>query len=928
MERIEEPQLSTVEIRLLGGVEAVRQNRTIDIGYPRQRMVLAALAAEVGRPVTTATLVEYLWDDVPPPSAVNTVQGYISRLRKLLDGVAIDRRNGAYVLRVDPRAVDLQRFRGHIDAARGAADDEARRRYVEAFDLWRGEPFTGFDTRRFDDLRHRLTVEFHRAFLDRNEVLLRLGEHDALAAELPSAVRARPLDERLVGQLMLALFRCGRQAEALEHHTRLRDRLVEELGNDPGPELAELHRRIIRGDAAAPQPATEATPPRQLPAAPRLFTAREAELDRLDAPTDPDGAPVWVISGPGGIGKTWTALNWANRRLDRFPDGQLYVNLHGFHPTEEPVSAQAALAQALDGLGVPATAIPAGTEARAAKYRSLLADKRMLILLDNARDAGQVRGLLPGGRTCTTIVTSRRELAGLAATHGARNLRLSRLTDDRARQVLARHLGEPRLDFEPAAVTELVEHCGGLPLALGLVGARAAAQEALPLAALAEELRDRANRLDLLDDDGLDIGLRAVFDGSLRALGPEETELFRLLGLVDGRDIGHHAVASLAGRRLGEVRVLLRRLETANLIEQYLPGRFRMHDLTRLYAAELAEVDEAALYRLIRHYLHTMARVDELLAPRRNRTGRRLGDPVTGCLPAPLTDREAARRWLWWERANLPSIQRLGIDRGRVEEGWLLAWYFTIVGWDLNQVDEVLQLWRGAFAVVDRLDEPETAARVEVFLGRSLHRAGRPAEGARHLDHTLDYFTAAGDHRGEYWVLRELCRCWEGLGDPRRALDFAQRALRLAETGLASVKPASALNAVGWCHASLGEFDLARTHCEKALRLLHEADVGTPTPADLWDSLGYIAHHSGRHTEAIDYYRRALAALEPGWSQILRPEMYERLGDSHHAAGAVAAAREAWRQSLVRYRSQHRTEAAAVVTGKLAASDDERISPS
>ncbi len=498
-----------VEFRVLGEVEARVQGRVVDIGHARQRGVLAALLVDANRTVPVDVLLDRVWADQLPQRARNALSGYISRLRRLLSAtgdVAIARQpGGGYRLSADPMAIDLHRFHHLIELARTAAgEDEAVALFEQAFGLWRGDPFGSLQTPWLDRLRVSLDAQRLAAELDRNDLALRRGGHAVLADELAARSVAHPSDERLAGQLVLALYRCGRQSEALHHYERLRHRLAQELGADPSPPLQQLHHQILTGDLKddmAKKPV-----PRQLPAPPRLFTGRAAELAALDSRLS-----VSALSGTAGVGKTALALHWAHRVAETFPDGQLFVNLRGFDPSGSVMAAADAVRVFLDALGVPAPHIPAGLDAQIGLYRSLLAGKRMLIVLDNARDAEHVRPLLPGTPGCVVVVTSRDELTGLLAADGAQPVTLDLLTPAEAHDMLAHRLGPQRVTAEPDAVTEIVDRCARLPLALTIMAARAANRPRFPLAALADELRDTGNALDALRD------VRAVFSWSYRA---------------------------------------------------------------------------------------------------------------------------------------------------------------------------------------------------------------------------------------------------------------------------------------------------------------------------------------------------------------------------------------------------------------------------
>lgn len=551
-----EPQfnvLGPVEVRVGAGV--------VDVGPARGQGVLAVLLLEANRPVTTDQLVERVWGERRLPDRPrHTVQTYVSLLRRALCAVkdaTILRRSDGYLLSVDERLVDVHRFRALVRQARTAGEDRrAMSLFERALAHWRGDALGVQDTPYLNGVRAGLSQERREAERDLTDLHLRGGMHGAVLAGLSYWAQEYPLDERLAGQLMLALVRCGRQADALGHYQRLRLRLAEELGADPVPALQTLYQQILVADPAltAPTPPPITTPPRtrpvtaprQLPAAPRLLTGRAGELRAIDEAVEQNegggdprsgigaqsgnrarageraaadraqrsrpgigsgpgfggggggdaagGTAVVAISGPAGIGKTALALHWSHRNLARFPDAQLFVDLCGHERDAAPVTANDALGWFLRALGVGSAAIPAEQQERSALYRSLLADRRALIVLDNARDSRQVRPLLPGSASCLTITTSRHQLTGLVALEGALPVALDPLDPREARELLTRRLGERRCANQPRAVDELVTLCGGRPLDLSAAAARAAVQPEWPLADLVAELRARRER--------------------------------------------------------------------------------------------------------------------------------------------------------------------------------------------------------------------------------------------------------------------------------------------------------------------------------------------------------------------------------------------------------------------------------------------------
>jgi len=509
---------------LLGSVSVQHEGRDFTIGSAQQRCVLAVLLLEAGRVVPTERLVDTLWDhDTAPKTARNILQGCVSALRRILSDdpdVRLVLKPPGYLLEVDPERIDLARFRHLVDQARTGGDDERVRLLRQALVLWRAEPLADVTASGLDAVKQALADERLSALEDCLDLELRSDKHHDLVAELTVLVAEHPLRERFRGQLMHALYRCGRAGDAVGAFHDLRRLLAEELGTDPGPELQDLYQQILNAnpvlDHAAPAPSAV---PRQLPSAPGAFSGRQRELSTLTIAPDADTVVISALGGFGGIGKTWLALHWAHRNIDWFPDGQLFVNLRGFDPRGKPMPPEVAVRGFLNALGVPAAAIPVDPHAQNALYRTLVADKRMLIVLDNARDSAQVVPLLPGSPTCTVLVTSRDRMQGLATTHNARTLALDVLPEPEARALLALRLGETRLEHEPDAVDELLRHCAGLPLALGIVAGRAAAHPDFPLNALAAELRDA--RLDALDTGDQATNLAAVLSWSYHALTPQ-----------------------------------------------------------------------------------------------------------------------------------------------------------------------------------------------------------------------------------------------------------------------------------------------------------------------------------------------------------------------------------------------------------------------
>ena len=689
-----------------------------------------------------------------------------------------------------------------------------------------------------------------------------------------------------------------------------------------------LHRADRRLGGRRARPVSAAT------AAPGKFVCRDGELAALTAIPDGDGpdGPVGIaaITGAGGIGKTWLALHWAHRNADRFPDGHLFVDLQGFSPAATPVDPATAVRGFLDALGVDPRSVPPDPRAQAALYRTLVADKRMLVVLDNARTHEQIVPLLPGGRHCLVLVTSRGRLTELLTRHGARSVPVDVFDPGEARQALTARLGGERLAAEPGAAAELSALCGGLPLALGIVASHAEVNPRFALAASAAELRDTATRLDVLDDGSPATGLSAVMSWSCSALTGEQARVFALLGSAPGPDIGLSAAADLAGLPEPVTWAALRALTDLHLVRQDTPGRWRMHDLVRLYSTSRADRNldpadlDAALRRVAGFYLRTAHAADGLLEPQRPVTPIKLD--ATRKPPRPLTDRVAALDWLSTEYPALLEVLQLCARRRWRTTVWQLAWCLDTFQKRQGRVLDRLNTWRIAFDALDALDDrgdrddrDDLAVRVVVhrFLGHAAAHAGSHAEARARLEQALALAERHGD-RAElaetHRIFAQACSKQERFD---QALDHATRALRLYRELGGTVHEAPALNLVGWYHARLGNHAQARVHCEAALALAHRYGHHS-LEADVRDSLGYIAHHTGDHTTAVDHFEQALARYRNAGDVYFLADTLDRLGQAHHALGRQRLAHAAWRQAMELYRSQHRTADALRVEQELA----------
>jgi transcriptional regulator with XRE-family HTH domain/tetratricopeptide (TPR) repeat protein len=707
----------------------------------------------------------------------------------------------------------------------------------------------------------------------------------------------------------------------------LRPRLAKALGVS-ADRLEEL-----LAPASIPDPRESLAPavPRQLPAAVAGFTGRTAELAALtrildDAAMDAPGTVVIsAIGGTAGVGKTALAVHWARQVAGRFGDGQLYVNLRGYDPAGVPAEPTAVIRGFLDAFGVPTERIPARPEAQAGLYRSLLADRKMLVVLDNARDEQQVRPLLPASPASLVLVTSRSQLSGLAAADGARLVSLDVLTDGEAVQLLTARLGRDRAAAEPGAVSEIAKLCACLPLALAVAAARAAARPQFPLAALADELADSAGRLDALDAGDPAASVRGVFSWSTRQLSDGAARMFRLLGLHPGPDISAAAAASLAATSVTEARRLLGELTRAHLIAEHVPGRYAFHDLLRACAAEQARQTESdadrreATGRVLDYYLHTAARGALLLNPAQEPVV--LAPPRPGAAAAQHADYPQALAWFEAEYQVLLAAVILAAGSGSDAHAWQLPWAMASFLRARGHRQELAATQRSALAAATRLGDTAAQALSGRFLAIACADLGDQDEARGHFAGSLTLYRRLGDRLGEAKIQQGLGMLAEYQDRYADALGHAEQALALYQAGGDKANQAEALNDVGWYHGLLGDYQQARVYCRQALALCAEAGHRW-IEGDAWASLGYAEHHLGNLAEAAVCYQRAVSLYRESGGRFGEADTLTLLGDTHRAAGEPAQAREAWRQALAILEDIHHPDADQVRAKLTADSND------
>jgi DNA-binding SARP family transcriptional activator/Tfp pilus assembly protein PilF len=872
--------VAAVKFRLLGPLRVVVDGRPVPIQARRHRVVLAALLLRAGELVTVDELAEAVWGEALPAHPRKVVQTYVARLRKLLGAELLQSRPEGYVLAVAHAEVDVGRFELLLEQAEEAAGRGNRQVEAEllgqALGLWRGEPLADVASEALHrEAAARLAEQRLGALQRRIEADLVLGRHAELVPELQVLTDRYPLREGLWAQLMTALHRCGRQADALAAYQRVRRLLADELGIDPGSELEALHQTILTNDPALAVPSAPArrsvwVKRSELPLDVGDFVGRAGlicQIEQLVA--DDRQVPVVALSGPAGAGKTALAVHAAHRLVERFGDGQLYVDLHGATAGLQPLAPLEVLGRFLRALGADPAAIPASVEEASAAFRSRVAGRRVLVVLDNARDVDQVRPLLPASPGCGVVVTSRRALVSL---DGATHLQLDVLAPDEALELLSRLAGTDRVAVKPEVAAEVARCCGYLPLALRIAGARLAARPGWSMGVLAERLADAQGRLDELEV--AEVGVRASFQVSYQQLadGPNAVDraaagAFGLLGLLDGPEVGVPVVARLLEVAEDAAERALERLVDARLLETPRPGRYRLHDLLRLYARELADqqhsepVRAAALTRALGFYVASAWNTLAVLRPGDYRLARADGRWRKGGLE--FADQQSALGWLEAERANLLAAVRQAAATPGVPDEIATQLAQALFGffWARSHLGDWVRADQTALGIARRVGDRAAQAQASNDLGVAYQWQGRYEQALPHLRESLTLFRELGDRRGQATSLGNLGMVYDRQGRYEQALVCYQESLAIS-------RELGDRRGLGLSLPDLGELHQRQGRYEEALACLRESlaihrDMGDRSgQADSMRHLGVVHQRQGCYPEALACLRESLSLFQ------------------------------------------------------------------
>ncbi|MDA0633395.1 BTAD domain-containing putative transcriptional regulator [Nonomuraea sp. MCN248] len=913
---------------VLGPVRAWRHGHELDLGTPLQRSILGMLLLKEGRAVTPAEMIDAVWGEESPPRALGALRTYVSRLRTVLEPERPARSRPelltsvgkGYALRLPADSLDLTRFERAVTEAetarRAGRLPVAAERLRAGLALFEGEPLAGAVGPFAEHQRDRLVERRLGVIETLMDLDLELGDHASVVAELVALTADHPLRERLRAQLMLAYYRCGRQGDALAVFTETRQALVHELGVEPGPELTALHQRILTADPglSAPvraeqeeakepeeEPAPDLPRPAQLPAAVNDFTGRKEIAGRLrtlvSAQSPAEGVPVAAICGIGGVGKTALAVHVAHATGHLFPDGQLYADLRGY--TDEAADPASTLGSFLRALGIPADVIPEAPADRAALYRSILADRRILVLLDNARDAGQVSPLLPGSPGCAALVTSRSKLADLPS---AKLVDLDVMEPDEALQLFAAVAGPERVAAEHGAAMDVVAACGFLPLAVRIVAARLAARPSWTVASLVPRLADEQRRLDELRVGNL--AVEATFALGYGQLDPAQQRAFRLLALPTGPDISLGAAAALLSMSVFEAEDLLESLVDASLVEAPAPGRYRYHDLLKLFArkelekAERQQARTMALRRLLGFYLASAQSAHRLAYE-----GSMISDnlAVVGSGRTFSTADEAVA-WLIVEGDALFASINQAAASARAGDQLLPAGDLLVAMEPLlesgTHTREFDHATRAVLATALRLGDQGSELRARYVLGRVMFAGNRLPEAEEQFTRVHELSAARHEKIVTGEVLNALAVV---VGRQRRhteALAWFDAAMRFyrengVPAGEALVHSYSARD-----HLGLGRPEDAIAAAEQGLALFTEIGSGAGTARARYH-LGIVLSRVGRLAEAVHHHAECLAFFRAGKQRVWEQRVCSRLAETFITAGRYEDAVRHAEQALV-----------------------------
>ncbi|HEV7707092.1 MAG TPA: BTAD domain-containing putative transcriptional regulator [Asanoa sp.] len=927
-----------LDFLVLGSVEARSDGQPVPLGRRHQRRLLGLLLLEAPRPIPTERLLDLVWDGDAPPSARAVLHTHISRLRSVLrpHGVGLLAHSDGYLVDVEPGHVDAHRFVAMAQQARQLTEAAPRAAALaEALALWRGPLMSDVAG---DQLRRRVGAGLDELRLTTMELLaeawLADGQHDRVAVDLVDLVELYPTRERLVCLLMTALYRAGRQIDALTRYHDTRVRLRADFGVDPGPELAQLHLRVLQNDptlatSMPPQRlSTGAGAPRHLPRDLADFVGRDKALDQLTAA----GSVVLAIDGMPGVGKTTLAVRTAHLVADRYPDAQLYLDLHG-HSERAPVEPAKALDALLRQLGVPGEQIPDGLPARVARWRRELAGRRVLLLLDNAATSEQVDPLLPAADGCLTLITSRRRLVGL---DGAQPLSLDVLTEAEALDLQLRIVGD-RISADPEGAAEVGRLCAHLALAIRLAAARLAHRPAWTVQDLVARLRSARPAPAELTAEGR--SLPAAFALSYDHVTEPERRMFRLLGLHPGMRFDLHAAAALADLDVGEAAAVLDGLVDAHMLQEPAIGQYQLHDLMRAYARGLLQTQEtpdqrrAAIHRLLDCYLHSAvaAGAPHEVTP----VEYDLGPAPRYAMPP--VDAAGARQWFGVERANLVASIRLAEEFTLDEQAWKLTRALWRHVYEAGHTDDLLTTHLIALRCTLRSGDRRGEAVTRNFLASGYNKVGRILEAEDHLRAVLAYTVASGDRYREANTQYLLAGVVHWLGRYPEAIDYLHRSNKLrgevgdeAGTGFGFTMLGEICTTLGrldealdWnqkgldilrrlgqpyptaiAHAHMGATLLAMHRHDEAEHHLHRSielkrSVGALIgESGVLNNLAVLDRLRGRHDSALDHHLRALTAAQDGGERIYECVIRNSYAVTLRLAADPEAARSQHRQAL------------------------------